>query len=41
MMVVNKETIAQLAKDNRRLDNRSLTTFRQPIKIETDLSWTA
>ena len=40
-MIINKETIAELAKDNKRLDNRSLTDFRQPIKIETDLSWTA
>ena len=40
-MIVNKETIAELAKENKRLDNRSLTEFRQPILIETNISWTA
>lgn len=41
MMVVNRETIAQLAKENKRMDHRPLNDFRQPIKIETDISWTA
>ena len=40
-MIVNKETIAELAKENKRLDNRNLTEFRQPILIETNISWTA
>ncbi len=40
-MIVNKETIAELAKENKRLDNRSLTEFRQPILINTNISWTA
>lgn len=40
-MIVNKETIAELAKENKRLDNRTLTEFRQPILIETNISWTA
>lgn len=40
-MIVNKETIALLAKENKRLDNRSLTEIRQPIIIETNISWTA
>lgn len=40
-MIVNKETIAQLAKDNKRLDGRTLTEVRQPITIETNISWTA
>lgn len=40
-MIVNKETIAELAKENKRIDNRSLTEFRQPILIETNISWTA
>ncbi|MEK6899662.1 MAG: exosome complex protein Rrp42 [Nanoarchaeota archaeon] len=40
-MIVNKETIAELAKENKRLDGRSLTEFRQPIMIETNISWTA
>ena len=40
-MIVNKETIAELAKENKRLDSRSLTEFRQPILIETNISWTA
>ena len=40
-MIVNKETIAELAKENKRLDNRTLMEFRQPILIETNISWTA
>lgn len=40
-MIVNKETIAELAKENKRLDGRTLTEFRQPILIETNISWTA
>ncbi|MBI2124986.1 exosome complex protein Rrp42 [Candidatus Woesearchaeota archaeon] len=40
-MIVNKETIAELAKENKRLDNRALTEFRQPILVETNISWTA
>src|SRR3990167_3576584 len=40
-MIVNKEAIAELAKENKRLDNRTLTEFRQPILIETNISWTA
>ena len=40
-MIVNKETIAELAKENKRLDDRSLTEFRQPILVETNISWTA
>ncbi len=41
MIIANKETIVQLAKNNKRLDNRSLLEFRKPIKIETNISWTA
>lgn len=40
-MIINKETIAQLAKENQRLDGRTLNEFRQPIVIQTDISWTA
>ncbi len=40
-MIVNKETIAQLAKENMRLDGRTLQEIRQPIMIETNISWTA
>ena len=40
-MIVNKEIIAELAKQNKRLDGRSLTEYRKPITIETDISWTA
>ena len=29
-MIVNKETIAELAKENKRLDNRNLTNFVNP-----------
>lgn len=40
-MIVNKETIAQLASQNKRLDTRALTDYRQPILVETNISWTA
>lgn len=40
-MIVNKEAIAELAKENKRLDNRTLTEIRQPILIQTNISWTA
>src|SRR3989339_21879 len=40
-MILNKETIVNLAKENKRLDQRSLVDYRQPIIIETDISWTA
>lgn len=40
-MIVNKETISALAAQNKRLDNRSLEDYRQPLKIETDISKTA
>jgi len=40
-MTLNKETISALAKENKRLDQRSFTEFRSPIKIETNISWTA
>lgn len=40
-MIINTETILQLAAQNKRLDNRSLTDYRQPIDIEFNISWTA
>jgi len=40
-MIVNKETIVQLASVQKRLDNRTLTEYRTPIVIETGISWTA
>ncbi len=40
-MIVNQETIFQLAKDGARMDGRGLQEYRQPIKIETGISWTA
>lgn len=40
-MIVNKETISVLAAQNKRLDERSLEEYRQPIKIEIDISKTA
>jgi len=40
-MIINKETIAELARQGKRLDGRALTDYRQPIKIETAISWTA
>jgi exosome complex component RRP42 len=40
-MIINKETISVLAAQNKRLDNRSLEDYRQPIKIEINFSKTA
>ena len=40
-MIINKNTIAQLASREKRMDGRGLTDYRGPIKIETDISWTA
>ncbi len=40
-MITNSDTIAQLAGQNKRLDGRGLLDYRQPIKIETNISWTA
>jgi len=40
-MIVNKKTIAQLAVQGKRLDGRGLTQYREPIKLETNISWTA
>ncbi|MBU0459884.1 MAG: exosome complex protein Rrp42 [Nanoarchaeota archaeon] len=40
-IIVNKDTIMQLAKAGKRLDGRALTDYRQPIKIDLDISWTA
>ena len=33
--------IAELAKQDKRLDGRAMTEYRQPIAIETEISWTA
>ena len=40
-MVMNNQIIADLAKQGKRLDGRSLTQYRQPITISTGISWTA
>ncbi|MFH1682160.1 MAG: exosome complex protein Rrp42 [Candidatus Woesearchaeota archaeon] len=40
-MIVNKETISNLAVQNKRLDQRNLEDYRQPIIIETNISKTA
>jgi exosome complex component RRP42 len=40
-MIVNSDTIKALAAQGKRLDGRSLTAYRGPISIETDISWTA
>ncbi|MEK6845378.1 MAG: exosome complex protein Rrp42 [Nanoarchaeota archaeon] len=40
-MIINKEAITQLAKANKRLDGRGLLDYREPIRIETNISWTA
>lgn len=40
-MIVNKETISVLASQGKRLDNRALGDYRQPIMIETNIAKTA
>lgn len=40
-MINNSETIGQLAEQDKRLDGRALDEYRQPIAIETAISWTA
>jgi len=40
-MIVNKELIKKLAAQDKRLDGRGLLEYRQPIKIDTEISWTA
>ena len=41
MTAQNTETIIQMAGEGKRLDKRGLTDYRQPIVIETNISWTA
>ncbi len=40
-MITNNETIVQLAGQNKRLDQRGLLEYRQPINVELDISCTA
>ena len=40
-MIVNQEAIRTLAIQDKRLDGRKMTEYRQPLIIETDISWTA
>ena len=40
-MIVNRTTISELAQQQKRLDGRQLTEYRQPIAISTGISWTA
>lgn len=40
-MIVNQETIKTLASQGKRLDGRGLQEYRQPLVIETGISWTA
>ncbi len=40
-MIINKETIIQLAKQGKRLDGRGLLEYRTPFEVELDISWTA
>ena len=40
-MIVNTNTIYDLAAQGKRLDGRSLTDYRTPVQIETSISWTA
>ncbi len=40
-MIINTETVAELARGQQRLDGRALTDYRAPITVEMDISWTA
>ncbi len=40
-MIVNKKRIHELAAQDKRLDGRALDEYRQPIEVETAISWTA
>ncbi len=40
-MIHNKDTILELAAQQKRIDGRGLEEYRKPIKIETGISWTA
>ncbi len=40
-MIINKESIIQLATQGKRLDNRAMDEYRKPILVETGISWTA
>ena len=40
-MIVNSKRIHELAAKSERLDGRGMTDYRQPIEVETGISWTA
>ncbi|HLD00716.1 MAG TPA: exosome complex protein Rrp42 [Candidatus Nanoarchaeia archaeon] len=40
-MIINKDLVPELASQGKRLDNRRLDEYREPILVETDISWTA
>jgi exosome complex component RRP42 len=40
-MSFNKQAIQTLAAEGKRLDQRGLEEYRQPITVETEISWTA
>jgi exosome complex component RRP42 len=40
-IITNKGTILDLASKSQRLDGRKMDEYRQPIKVETNISWTA
>jgi exosome complex component RRP42 len=40
-MTINSDKISELAGQGKRMDMRGLTEYRKPIKVETDISWTA
>ncbi|PIN76932.1 RNA-binding protein [Candidatus Woesearchaeota archaeon CG10_big_fil_rev_8_21_14_0_10_36_11] len=40
-MIVNQNTIKDLASKQMRIDGRALTEYRKPILVETNISWTA
>ncbi len=40
-MIINSKAVKELVLQGKRLDLRSFTEYRQPIEIETEISWTA
>lgn len=40
-MITNTQAVIELASQNKRLDTRTLTEYRQPIEVNTEISWTA
>lgn len=41
IIISNIEAISQLAQEKKRIDHRTYSEYRQPISIQTGISWTA